>query len=71
VERHHPKTGICEQCGKLGDTDYAKIEGREYTRNREDYQELCRKCHVNYDGIGGSRWKKQKLLGESASQNDA
>jgi len=49
VNRHHAKTGKCEQCHVSKKTDYAKIYDRDYTRNREDYFELCRKCHHIYD----------------------
>lgn len=52
LNKYYPKTGICDECGKATRTDYALIEGREYSREREDYRELCRKCHVDYDGIG-------------------
>lgn len=48
--QHYPKAGACEECGTPGRTDYANIHGRGYTRNREDYRELCRRCHVAYDG---------------------
>lgn len=46
---HYPKSGGCEECGEQASTDYALIRGRNYTRNREDYRELCRPCHVDYD----------------------
>lgn len=49
---HFPKSGICEHCGgasKKMANDYALIHGREYSREREDYLELCRSCHRKYD----------------------
>lgn len=52
-----PKSGECEACGVIAQTDYALIHGRVYTLNRDDYRELCRRCHVAYDEIGGSRWR--------------
>jgi hypothetical protein len=58
--RHHPKTGICDQCGAAAKTDYALIHGREYSRNRNDYRELCRKCHAGYD-LGGALAASAKL----------
>lgn len=58
LRSHFPKTGACDECGITGKrTEYALIHGREYSRNREDYRELCKQCHNAYDGIGGSRWK--------------
>lgn len=51
--QHYPKTGICEECGeKKAKTHYALIHGRAYSRNREDYRELCVGCHMRYD-LGG------------------
>jgi len=44
-----PKRGVCEECKAEARTDYALIRGRSYTRNRYDYRELCRPCHVRYD----------------------
>ena len=71
LRKHFPKSGVCEECGKAGETDYALIKGRSYSRNREDYRELCRQCHVNYDEIGGSRWRgidtARKLAGQAPS----
>lgn len=50
LERNHPKTGICEECGKAGKTDYAfKCHPEPHTRDRDDYRELCRSCHRYFD----------------------
>jgi hypothetical protein len=56
---HFPKSGTCDECGTPKLTDYALVKGRTYSRNREDYRELCRRCHVLYDGTGGSRWRER------------
>jgi hypothetical protein len=62
LSKHFPKSGICEECGEVKPTDYALIHGREYSRDRADYRELCRRCHVFYDETGYcSYWKKQGL----------
>lgn len=52
-----PKNGVCEKCGEPKPTEYALIHGREYSRNRNDYLELCKLCHNRYDEVGGSRWR--------------
>lgn len=58
LRKHYPKSGICDECGQPADrTEYALIKGRQYTRNREDYRELCKLCHNRYDETGGSRWR--------------
>jgi hypothetical protein len=52
--RNHPKTGVCEECGrevgttKGQGTEYANISG-EYRRDRVDYRELCVPCHRIWD----------------------
>jgi len=55
LSKHYPKSGICEECGETKPTDYALIKGRQYSRDREDYRELCRGCHVIYDRLGVKR----------------
>jgi len=52
LRKAYPKTGVCEECGAEGRTDYALIKGRPYSRNREDYLELCHPCHMRYDHTG-------------------
>jgi hypothetical protein len=53
---NHQKTGVCEECGDEAPTDYAfKRHPEPYTRNREDYRELCKRCHVEYDIQNGQR----------------
>lgn len=40
------RTGRCSNCGKVGRTDMAyKHHPAPYTRNPDDYHELCRSCH--------------------------
>jgi len=48
--RHFPKTGRCDECGATGKTHHALIHGHEYSYDREDYRELCPRCHLTYDG---------------------
>lgn len=47
--KNFPKTGICDECGAEARTDYSLIHDRDYSRNRDDYRELCRPCHNAYD----------------------
>lgn len=52
----------CEFCDKVGEKKLVKTKifkrwtiewalkhGREYSTNKEDYFQLCRRCHSNYD----------------------
>lgn len=46
LAKSFPKAGICEECGlRTSRTEYSKLEGRDYTRKRDDYRELCVRCH--------------------------
>ena len=49
---HHPRQGFCERCGSSASrTEYAFIRhGDDYTRDRQDYLELCTSCHKWFDG---------------------
>lgn len=57
----------CEKCGRAGDKNkygkwnihWSKLEGKEYSKNRDNFWALCWKCHMDYDGThvkGG--WNK-------------
>lgn len=59
LQKHFPKVGVCDECGEAKRTDYALIAGREYSRDRADYRELCKRCHNAYDGIDIGAWKTQ------------
>lgn len=45
----------CEKCGKKGtkikkwNIHWALIRGRVYSKNRDDYMQLCASCHSKYD----------------------
>jgi len=51
LNRWFPKTGTCDECGQGKRTEYALIHDRRYSRNREDYRELCKLCHNKYDHV--------------------
>lgn len=55
LRREYPKKGMCESCGKIGKTDYAYMHHpKPYTRDRNDYRELCRSCHLYQDRPKGT-----------------
>lgn len=68
LSKHFPKTGVCDECGISATTDHALIEGRSYSRDRSDYRELCRRCHMLYDGvdIGGLRAQRAAVKRQCA-----
>jgi hypothetical protein len=46
----YPKSGICNECGAHARTEWALLHGHTYSRDIKDYRELCRRCHMRYDG---------------------
>ena len=50
IGRKFIKTGMCNFCQTVGQTEWANKENK-YLEIREDWLELCRKCHVYYDRI--------------------
>lgn len=77
LREHHPKTGTCEKCGTCPDgrgTEYAfRHHPYPYTRKREDYMELCRRCHARFDRKGSKltiekarEIRSRRAAGESA-----
>ena len=61
IRKHKPKPKLCEKCGKEEPYDVANKSG-EYQRNIDDYDWLCRKCHMIDDGrYFNWQWHKQKI----------
>lgn len=49
VKRRKPKTEFCEECKIKTPIDLANIS-QEYKRDINDFEWLCRKCHMIKDG---------------------
>jgi hypothetical protein len=53
LQKYHPKSGVCEDCGGSGGkkgTHYAFLwHPKPHTRERADYMELCPACHIQFD----------------------
>lgn len=49
VKRHKPKPEYCECCRKRKPFDLANIS-QKYKRDINDYEWICRKCHMKKDG---------------------
>lgn len=49
---HYPKKKLCDHCSKTDckGYDYALIHGRYYEKKRDNFLELCKRCHNIYDG---------------------
>lgn len=48
VKRKLGKAMVCSNCGAVKNIDWSNISGK-YLRDVNDYQALCRKCHLQYD----------------------
>jgi len=49
VKRHKKKIELCERCSKAPSFDLANIS-QKYKRDINDFEWLCRKCHMEKDG---------------------
>ncbi len=49
VRRNKPIVELCEQCNKRKSFDIANISGK-YLRDINDFEWICRKCHMKGDG---------------------
>ncbi len=49
VLRHKPRSQLCEICDKKPPYDLANISG-QYKRDLDDFQWICRRCHMLQDG---------------------
>lgn len=55
VRRNYPPNGNCQSCKKQIPNDYLELanirDDRVCTKNRNDYQYLCKPCHRKLDNI--------------------
>jgi len=49
TRRHKPQPELCENCKEFPPYDLANISGN-YKRDINDFEWLCRRCHMNKDG---------------------
>lgn len=50
VRRNFAKTGVCEECGINGRTQWHNVD-KTYRRIRGDWREVCRSRHCKIDGL--------------------
>lgn len=78
VRRNFPVPAECDHCKKQDakQYDWASIEDR-YTRDRADWEYLCRSCHIKSDGRinqlkkgleGAQPWNLGKKMSDEARQ---
>lgn len=62
VIRHKSDPNYCEHCGSTTDKlEWSNIS-QEYKRDLDDWQRLCRSCHLKYDNRAGVRNGSQKAV---------
>lgn|SRR4030067_1498426 len=64
VKRHLNKSDLCQNCKKRPSHDLANIS-QEYKRDLDDWEWLCRKCHMKSDGRLNDFYKIAKKKGET------
>lgn len=61
ITKHRGKPNYCEICKR---TDRKKYEwsnkDHKYSRKLEDYQRLCKKCHIRYDIENNNFWNRKR-----------
>ena len=62
IRNHKSKPNLCEKCKKAPPYDLANISG-EYKRDIDDFEWLCRRCHMKEDG------RREKLIKRIIIQN--
>lgn len=60
LRKNFGKANKCEICKILIAKKYewALLKGKEYERKRENFWQLCSKCHTKYDDKCPSAWNK-------------
>jgi len=59
VRKMKKKPKECERCHQIKPLELANISGK-YFINQNDFEWLCRKCHITGDGRMKNLWKAQK-----------
>lgn len=55
----YEKSRTCDECGCDGKIEWANISG-EYKRERDDWRNLCKACHFEYDKERHRSFKRYK-----------
>ncbi len=59
IKRHKTKVALCQECNKKEPFDLANISGK-YKRDINDFEWLCRRCHMIKDGrFNNLKWLRR------------
>ncbi len=68
IKYHKPKPKLCKRCEINEPHDLANVSGK-YLRDINDFEWICRKCHMKDDGrlikisiLGKENWKKSSRI---------
>jgi len=48
IRQHYGKASECQSCGSEYMVEWSNVD-HKYSRDINDYQQLCKKCHAEYD----------------------
>ena len=68
IAKNKPKPSFCEKCGKVPPIDVANISGK-YKRDIEDFEWLCRRCHMKSDDRIKNSTKRLNAFGKQKIKN--
>lgn len=63
IKNHKPKPKFCEKCKINSPTELANISGK-YKRDVNDFEWLCRSCHIEKDKLREKASKNMKKFNE-------
>jgi hypothetical protein len=49
LKKNKSKSKYCEECKEKKKLELANIKNHKYSRNPDDYNWLCRSCHIKFD----------------------
>ena len=68
IRRHKSKPKLCEKCKKRKPFDLSNISGK-YKRDVNDFEWLCRSCHMEKDGRLAKLFRNLKISDAKKKQN--
>lgn len=71
LKKNYTKTGVCSLCLKSGHkrTEWALIKGKLYSRDINNYKEMCSSCHRKYDLTDSIKEKISKAMKRHVIKN--
>ena len=58
IRNNYSKSGVCEFCKEEKKTQFAVRADKKHAKKRENYLELCVRCHSKYDNSNSGQRKR-------------